>query len=134
MRNLHLTFVYSTCRTGEDFAKFCGLLRIYELYYVPSSQIFRPSYGPGVARSSNQGYCSKSTLGVEGSVRPKPLFLLGPIPKPKLKNWPKLLANTEANRNKKCYVGKCYIKGLAKYFHVMSITKTFIGYSIIKMS
>ena len=32
-RNLHLTFDYSTYspKLGEDFAKFCGLLRIYEL-------------------------------------------------------------------------------------------------------
>ena len=31
--NLHLTFDYSTYsqKLGEDFAKFCGLLRIYEL-------------------------------------------------------------------------------------------------------
>ena len=34
MRNLHLTFDYSTYsqKLCEDFAKFCGLLRIYELY------------------------------------------------------------------------------------------------------
>ena len=34
MRNLHLTFDYNTYsqKLGEDFAKFCGLLRIYELY------------------------------------------------------------------------------------------------------
>ena len=34
LRNLPLTFVYSTYRQkkGEDFAKFCGFLRIYELY------------------------------------------------------------------------------------------------------
>ena len=34
MRNLPLTFDYSTYsqKLGEDFAKFCGLLRIYELY------------------------------------------------------------------------------------------------------
>ena len=33
-QNLHLTFDYSTYnqKLGEDFAKFCGLLRIYELY------------------------------------------------------------------------------------------------------
>ena len=35
LRNLHLTFVL--CSNGQtqggDFAKFCGLLRIYELYY-----------------------------------------------------------------------------------------------------
>ena len=33
LRNLHLTFDYSTYsqKLGEDFAKFCGLLRIYEL-------------------------------------------------------------------------------------------------------
>ena len=33
LRNLHLTFDYSTYsqKLGEDFATFCGLLRIYEL-------------------------------------------------------------------------------------------------------
>ena len=33
LRNLHLTFDYSTYsqKLGEDFAKLCGLLRIYEL-------------------------------------------------------------------------------------------------------
>ena len=35
MQNLHLTFdcMYCSQQQGEDFAKFCGLLRIYELYY-----------------------------------------------------------------------------------------------------
>ena len=34
LRNLPLTFDYSTYsqKQGEDFAKFCGLLIIYELY------------------------------------------------------------------------------------------------------
>ena len=34
MRNLHLTFVLCSAsqNEGEDFAKFCGLLRIYELF------------------------------------------------------------------------------------------------------
>ena len=34
LRNLHLTFIYSTYREklSGDFATFCGLLRIYELY------------------------------------------------------------------------------------------------------
>ena len=34
MRNLHLTFVLCSAsqKEGGDFAKFCGLLRIYELY------------------------------------------------------------------------------------------------------
>ena len=32
LRNLHLTFVLCSASEGEDFAKFCGLLRIYELY------------------------------------------------------------------------------------------------------
>ena len=34
LRNLHLTFDYSSYsqKLGEDFAKFCGLLRMYELY------------------------------------------------------------------------------------------------------
>ena len=37
MRNIHLTFDYSTYsqKSGEDFAKLCGLLRIYELYRRP---------------------------------------------------------------------------------------------------
>ena len=36
MRNLHLTFVLCTAsqRIGGDFAKCCGLLRIYELYWA----------------------------------------------------------------------------------------------------
>ena len=36
LQNLHLTFDYSTYsqKKGEDFTKFCGLLRIYELYYI----------------------------------------------------------------------------------------------------
>ena len=36
MRNLPLTFDYTTYsqKLGEDLAKFCGLLRIYELYYI----------------------------------------------------------------------------------------------------
>ena len=35
LQNLPLTFDYSTYsqKLGEDFAKFCGLLRIYELYW-----------------------------------------------------------------------------------------------------
>ena len=34
LRNLHLTFdcMYCGQKLGEDFAKFCGLLRKYELY------------------------------------------------------------------------------------------------------
>ena len=34
LKNLHLTFVlYSASqKLGEDFANFCGLLRIYEIY------------------------------------------------------------------------------------------------------
>ena len=34
MQNLHLTFVLCSAsqKQGEDFAKYCGLLRIYELY------------------------------------------------------------------------------------------------------
>ena len=34
LRNFHLTFdcMYCSQKLGEDFAKFCGLLRIYELY------------------------------------------------------------------------------------------------------
>ena len=45
MRNLHLTFDFSTYsqKLGEDFAKFCGLLRIYELY-VKSVATFAPIF------------------------------------------------------------------------------------------
>ena len=34
LQNIHLTFdcMYCGQKQGEDFAKFCGLLRIYELY------------------------------------------------------------------------------------------------------
>ena len=36
MRNLPLTFdcMYCSQKLGEDFAKLCALLRIYELYYL----------------------------------------------------------------------------------------------------
>ena len=36
LQNLPLTFVCMYCsqKVGEDVAKFCGLLRIYELYYM----------------------------------------------------------------------------------------------------
>ena len=36
LRNLHLTFdcMYCSQKLGEDFAKVCGLLRIYELYWA----------------------------------------------------------------------------------------------------
>ena len=36
MRNFPLTFGYSrySQKLGEDFAKFCGLLRIFELYFT----------------------------------------------------------------------------------------------------
>ena len=45
LRNLHLTFDYSTYsqKLSEDFAKFCGLLRIYELYYV-GEKMFRKKF------------------------------------------------------------------------------------------
>ena len=41
LQNLPLTFDYSTYRQklGEDFAKFCGLLRIYELYDLPRALV-----------------------------------------------------------------------------------------------
>ena len=40
MQNLHLSFVLCSAsqKDGEDFAKFCGLLRIYELYQTIDSQ------------------------------------------------------------------------------------------------
>ena len=38
LRNLQLTFVLCSAsqKWGEDFAKVCGLLRIYELYHKKS--------------------------------------------------------------------------------------------------
>ena len=41
MRNLPLTFdcMYCSQKLGEDFAKFCGLLRIYELYQKNFTQL-----------------------------------------------------------------------------------------------
>ena len=41
MRNLHLTFVCMYCRQkyGGDIAKFCGLLRISELYLQHPSYV-----------------------------------------------------------------------------------------------
>ena len=40
MRNLPLTFdcMYCSQKKGEDFARFCGLLRIYELYLASAVQ------------------------------------------------------------------------------------------------
>ena len=42
LRNLPLNFDYSTHsqKLGEDFAKFCGLLRIYELYIHSKTTYF----------------------------------------------------------------------------------------------
>ena len=43
LRNLHLTFVLCSAsqKLGKDLAKFCGLLRIYELYLkLKNSLIF----------------------------------------------------------------------------------------------
>ena len=39
LQNLSLTFdcMYCSQKLGEDFLKFRGLLRIYELYYLPTS-------------------------------------------------------------------------------------------------
>ena len=55
------------------------------------------------------------------------LFGLGSDTETETENWPKLLADTETNRNHK--ILKRYIKGSARNFHVMSITKTFIQYT-----
>ena len=48
MQNFHLRFVL--CSNGQiycgDSAKFCGLLRIYELYVIWHDQIFRMHLGP----------------------------------------------------------------------------------------
>ena len=46
LRNLPLTFDYSTYsqKLVEDFAKFCGLLRIYELYWTGDSKNNMLSY------------------------------------------------------------------------------------------
>ena len=44
--SLHLAFDYSTYsqKKGEDFAKFCGLLRIYELYKIILSPLIWESW------------------------------------------------------------------------------------------
>ena len=44
------------------------------------------------------------------------LFGLGPIPKPKLKIWPKLLADTETNRNHKILCWRTLYQGACKKF------------------
>ena len=52
MRNLHLTFDCMHCsqKLGEDFAKLCGLLRIYELY-SKTIMIYRVSHLRNHARN-----------------------------------------------------------------------------------
>ena len=42
LKNLHLNFVYSTYRQkkGEDFSKFCGLLRKAELYHLHVKYVY----------------------------------------------------------------------------------------------
>ena len=56
MQNLHLTFVLCSAsqNQGEDFAKFCGLLRIYELYEVIVS--------PKMPTKHYQDFCPGSLL------------------------------------------------------------------------
>ena len=46
LRNLHLAFVLcsSSHKLGGDFAKFCGLLRIYELYKVELWTLIKISF------------------------------------------------------------------------------------------
>ena len=48
LQNLHLTFdsMYCSQKLGEDFEKFCGLLRIYELYCMECSLNLGPCYLP----------------------------------------------------------------------------------------
>ena len=51
LQNLPLTFDYSTYgqKLGEDFAKFCGLLKIYELYvFVILWDIFFNRFAKGL--------------------------------------------------------------------------------------
>ena len=59
------------------------------------------------------------------------LFGFGSDTETETDNWPKLAADTETNRNCKIYI-KHYIKRSAKKVCVMSITKTFIGYTTNK--
>ena len=59
------------------------------------------------------------------------LFGFGSDTETETENWPKLSADTETNRNRKIYI-KHYIKRSAKKNCVMSITKTFIGYTTNK--
>ena len=57
MRNLHLTFDYSTYgqKYIEDFAKFCGLLRMFELYLENTErrEVIRQTWGT-VQKESDQ--------------------------------------------------------------------------------
>ena len=55
------------------------------------------------------------------------LFGLGSDTETETENWPKLLADTETNRNHKILNWKTL-----HHFHVMSITKTFIQYTTNK--
>ena len=52
LRNLHLTFdcIYCSQKLGEDFAKFCGLHKIYELYFG----INRTHFWDFVTRAQNR--------------------------------------------------------------------------------
>ena len=62
---------------------------------------------------------------------PKHLFGLGPIPKQRIGRnfWqiPKLTKTVKSE------IGKRYIKGSVKFFHVISIPKTFIWYTTNKL-
>ena len=55
MRNLPLSFDYSTYsqKLGEDFAKFCGLLRIYDLYDLKK---YLEDYKTIICNSTYLGY------------------------------------------------------------------------------
>ena len=56
LRNLHLTFDCSTYsqNLGEDFAKFCGLLRIYELYFLMFNNFGNPFLKLNVIKERSQ--------------------------------------------------------------------------------
>ena len=69
MRNLPLTFDYSTYsqKKGEDFAKFCGLLRIYELNDKKKLVVFgRKMTEPGIVTPPDailSSYCCHNSEG-----------------------------------------------------------------------
>ena len=81
LRNLHLTFDYSTYsqKLGRDFAKFCDLLRIYELYRNREN---RSKKWQGWNVWGNREGTAEKTVSTKGISRLHPMLTKGQI-KPK---------------------------------------------------